>query len=154
MEMPKPTPDHERLRKLAGHWRGTEHMHPSPWDPEGGDYQALTRSRVALDGFAVIVDYEQSRDGKSTFQGHGVYTWDPHAKQVVLHWFDSMGQGVDEFRGGWQGDRLELTSKNPMGLFRMRSDLSEAGRMTSRMENSSDGQSWKTMFDGTYTREK
>lgn len=152
MEMPKPSADHERLEKLAGTWKGTETMHPSPWDPAGGEALGITRARVALNGFAVIVDYEQSREGKSTFQGHGVYTWDPQAGEVVLHWFDCMGQGTEEFRGAWDGDRLQLESRNPMGFARMSYDFSRAGRLVSRMEMSQDGQGWAALFDGSYER--
>jgi hypothetical protein len=151
--MPKPTADHRRLEKLAGIWRGSETMHPSAWDPQGGEYQAVTRSRVALEGFAVIGDYEQTRGGQVTFSGHAVYTWDVNQKQVVLYWFDSTGQGVDEFRGSWKGDRLVLECRNSMGFWRMSSDLGKPGAMTSFMEMSQDGKSWAKLFDGTYRRE-
>jgi hypothetical protein len=153
MEMPKPTAEHKKLEKLAGIWKGTETMYPSGWDPKGGEAQAVTRSRVALDGFAVIGDYEQTRGGKTTFQGHAVYTWDANAKQVVLHWFDSTGQGVDEFRGGWTGDRLVLQCENAMGFWRMSWDHSKPGVVNSCMETSKDGKAWAKLFDGKYLRE-
>jgi hypothetical protein len=152
MDMPKLTADHKRLEKLAGIWKGTETMHPSPWDRKGGQADAITKSRVALGGFAIISDYEQSRGGAVTYQGHGVYTWDAKANQVVLHWFDGMGCAVDEFRGEWKGDRLVLQCKNQMGHFRMTADYSKPGAMTSGMESSQDGKSWSKMFDGTYRR--
>lgn len=152
MEMPKPSADHRRLEILAGTWTGKETMHPSPWDPNGGEAEGTTRGRVALEGFAVVVDYEQSRGGARTFEGHGVYTWDARAKEVVLHWFDSMGQGVEEFRGGWEGDRLQLTSRNAMGFARLSYDFSESGVIGSRMEMSQDGESWSSLFDGSYAR--
>ena len=153
MEMPKPTADHKRLEKLTGIWKGTEIMSPSPWDPKGGEAQAVTKYRLALDGFAVIGDYEQTRDGKVTYQGHAVYTWDAHKKQVVLHWFDNSDQGMDEFRGEWTGDRLVLQSKNAMGHWRMTSDYSKPGTASSCMETSKDGQTWTKLFEGKYRRE-
>jgi len=153
MDMPKPTAEHKRLEKLAGIWKGTEKMHPSPWDPKGSVAQAITRSRVVVGGYAVAGDYEQRSGANVTFEGHAVYTWDPKASQVVLHWFDSMGGGVDVFRGTWQGDKLELQCQNFMGFWRMTTDLSRPGAMTSHMENSPDGKTWKPMMDGTYTRE-
>ena len=67
MEMPKPTADHKRLEKLAGIWKGTETLFPSPWDPKGGQAEGTTRGRVCLSGFAVVIDYEQSRGGKTTW---------------------------------------------------------------------------------------
>jgi Protein of unknown function (DUF1579) len=152
MEMPKPNAEHKQLERLAGIWQGTETMHPSQWDAKGGKADGTTRSRVALSGFAVLTDYEQSRGGKCTFEGHGVYTWDAHEKQVVLHWFDSMGQGAEQFRGAWQGDVLTLASKSPMGHARLTYDLSKPGVMKSAMETSQDGASWTKLFDGSYTR--
>jgi Protein of unknown function (DUF1579) len=139
MDTPKPTADHKRLEKLAGIWIGTEKMHPSPWDPKGSEAQAITRSRVVVGGYAVAGDYEQRSGANITFEGHAVYTWDPKVNQVVLHWFDSMGGGVDVFRGGWNGDKLELQCQNVMGSWRMTTDLSKPGVMTSHMGNSSDG---------------
>lgn len=152
MDMPKPTADHKRLEKLAGVWQGTETMHPSPWDPKGGVAEGETRCRVALGGFSVLADYRQTRGGQTTFEGHGVYTWDPARQQVVLYWFDSMGQGLEEFRGGWQGDVLTVASKNPMGHARMVYDFSKPGTLASYMETSQDGKTWARMFDGSYRR--
>lgn len=151
-EMPKPTPDHHRLARLAGHWKGKEIMPPSQWLPLGGTAEAETRARVALADFYVLADYEQRMGGKTTFTGHGVYTWDPQTNRVVLQWFDSMGLGREEFHGGWTGDTLTLTSEGPMGTMRMTSDYRTPGRLTTRMEMSADGTTWKVMFDGTYTR--
>jgi len=151
--MPKPTAEYERLEKLAGIWTGGETLHPSPWDPKGRVARATTRARVALAGFGVVANYEQTSDGQRSFEGHGVYTWDAKAGEVVLHWFDSMGMGVDEFRGVWEGDRLRLERRNAMELWRMSSDRSKPGRVTSRMEASQDGKSWTVMFDGSYARE-
>ena len=153
MEMPSLTADHKRLEKFAGIWKGTEKMHPSQWDPKGGEGQATTKSRVALGGYAVVGDYEQRMGGQVTFEGHAVYTWDAKAKQVVLHWFDSMGGGPDVFRGAWNGDVLQLQCQNFMGHWRTTSDLSKPGAMTTRMEMSDDGKTWKPMMDGSYRKE-
>lgn len=152
MEMPKPTAEHRRLEKLAGIWQGTETMPPSQWDPKGGKADGTTRARVALGGFAVISDYEQMRDGKRTFEGHGVATWDAKANQVVMHWFDVMNQGVEEFRGTWKGEVLTLMSKSPMGHARLTYDFAKAGVLKSSMEMSQDGKTWAKMFDGSYSR--
>ena len=118
----------------------------------GGKADGTTRSRTALSGFAIISDYEQSRGGKTSFEGHGVYTWDARANQVVMHWFDSIGQGAEEFRGTWKGDVLTLASKSPMGHARLTYDLSKTGVMSSMMETSQDGSKWTKLFDGSYTR--
>ncbi|MBL8728032.1 MAG: DUF1579 family protein [Planctomycetes bacterium] len=150
--MPKPSADHDRLGLLCGDWRGTETMHPSPWDPRGGTAEGHTRSRRALAGVAVLSDYQQRRGGVRTFEDHGVYTWDPAAREVVLHWFDGMGQGREQFRGTWHGDQLVPTSHNPQGRMRLRCDCARPGVLVSGMETSMDGRTWSKLFDGTYHR--
>ena len=155
MDMPQPTDAHRRLARLAGSWSGEERMFPSEWDPEGGVANARNSARVALGDFAVLVDYEQERDGHGVYSGHGVWTVDPQDEEneCVLFWFDSIGMGLETFRGGWDGDVLTVRSRNPMGQFRLTYDLSEAGTIRARMETSPDGGEWRPMFEGTYHRE-
>lgn len=152
MEMPKPGPSHKQLEAFAGMWKGEEKMYPSEWDPQGGTYGALMNSRVACDGFYVVGEYEQSRGAVVTFRGHSVIGIDPGTQEVVMHWFDSMGTGVNEFRGKFEGQALTMLAKNPMGQHRMTYDLREKGTMRSKMETSKDGKSWKAMFDGVYQK--
>lgn len=154
MQMPTPNDQHTRLARLAGAWQGTEKMYPSQWDPAGGEATGTTRSRVDLNGFAVIADYQQQRGGQVTFSGHGVYTIDPKTNEVVLHWFDSIGQGAEIFRGGWQGDRLTLTSRSAMGHARLSYDFGTPGQLNSAMDMSPDGKQWSRLFDGVYRAAK
>ena len=62
--------------------------HPSI---RSGAATGRVRNRLALDGFAVVQDYEQERDGGIHFRGHGVFRWDPEERSYTLHWFDSLG---------------------------------------------------------------
>lgn len=155
MEMPQPTDAHRNLTRLAGKWSGEEKMFPSQWDPEGGVAVGRTSARVALGEFAVVTDYEQERDGQTTFSGHGVWTVDPRDREneCVLYWFDSIGMGLEAYRGGWDGDVLTVRSHTPMGQARLTYDLSEPRSIRARMENSSDGENWNLMFEATYRRE-
>lgn len=150
MEMPKPSPGHERLRQLAGEWHGTETMYPSQWDPEGGEAVGRTSNRLALNGFALISDYEQERDGAVTFSGHGVYTFDPEAEVYTLHWFDCLGSPPEVFTGRFAGDVLTLAHGGTGMHVRMTSDLGTPGVMIAKMEMSPDGTEWTTLFDGRY----
>jgi hypothetical protein len=153
MDMPKPTAEHKTLERLTGTWRGTETMHPSEWNPKGSTAEGVTTSRRALGGFGVVTDYTQSIDGQVTFSGHGVYTIDPKTSDVVLYWFDSIGMGCEEFRGGWTGDTLTLLSRSPtMGHMRMTYDFQSDGTLHSSMESSPDEAVWTRMFDGVYSR--
>lgn len=154
MEMPKPGPEHEKLKLFDGTWSGEETMHPSPWDPAGGKASATLTSRVVCDGFWVAGDYEQRRGEAVTFRGHSVFGYDPNAKEVTLQWFDSLGMGPDAFRGRFQGQVLTLVCKNPMGTHRLSYDFGETGTLRSKMESSQDGKTWQPMFDGVYHRAK
>jgi len=152
MDMPKPTPAHEKLAKLIGRWSGPETMPAGPWAPGGGTALGRVENRAALDGFVVIQDYAQERDGEVIFRGHGVFGWNSGVGQYTLHWFDSMGMGMNEYHGDFEGDVLSLTSDSPMGKSRAVFDLGAAGRYTFRMELAQDGRAWTTFMEGAYTR--
>lgn len=151
MEMPKPGPGHAKMERLAGSWEGEETMHPSQWDPQGGTAVGRTMNRLALGGFALINDYEQERDGVTTFTGHGVMTFDPKQKLYALHWFDCMGSPPEVFTGGFEGDLLTLAHGGPGMHAILTYDLSKAGQMRTKMEMSRDGATWNTLFEGRYS---
>jgi hypothetical protein len=152
MQMPTPTDAHKRMARLAGDWTGPENVHPSPWDPNGFKATGHSRNRVALDGFVVLHDYEQSRDGKVLFRGHGVFSFDPKAGHYLLHWFDVMGSNPNVYTGDFQGDVLSMTSPAHGGHTRCVFDLSQPNAYTFEMAMSQDGKSWKTIMDGRYTK--
>ena len=152
MEMPKPTDEHNVFHKMAGSWTGEETMYPSPWDPAGGKAVARTSSRVGVDGFALIGDYEQERGGNVTFRGHSVVTFDKNAGEYVMYWVDSMGMPGEAFRGRLDGSSLSLVSRNAMGHAKLTYDVSTPERLGCRMETSQDGVIWQPMFDSTYVK--
>ena len=133
MGMPTAGEAHKRLEKLIGEWNGEEVMEPSQWDPKGGTAIGRITNRAALDGFNVIQDYQQERDGQVTFRGHGVFGWDMATQDYVLHWFDSMGMSPNEFRGRFEGDVLTMTSRSAMGHSRTVTDLGQDGTYSFKM---------------------
>lgn len=153
MEMPKPTEAHKQMERLAGSWSGEETMYPSQWDPTGGTATARIDSRLALDGFALIGDYEQQRGGVVTFRGHSVWTYDGQANEYLLHWFDSMGCPPNVFRGKLDGDALTVTCRDATGNWRLTYHFVGEGQLRTRMDISQDGEQWTTMFEGSYTRQ-
>jgi hypothetical protein len=154
MEMPRPTEAHRRLHALAGTWSGGEKMHPSPWDPQGGAAEGRVENRVALDGFALVQHYEQRRGGRTSFTGHGVFSWDAAAGRHQMHWWDSMGSPVNVFTGAMVGDRLVLECPQGAGASRATFDLAHAahGRYSFLMEVSPDGAQWFPFMEGNYRR--
>jgi hypothetical protein len=151
MEMPKPGDAHARLHALAGRWGGEETVHPAPWDPAGGAATAFISNRIALGGFAVVQEYEQYREGKPTFSGHGLFWWDDAANEYVMTWFDSMMGRPSDFRGAFDGDVLRLTQAMPQGGFsRCTFDCGLPGEYVFVMEVSDDGQTWTPALEGAY----
>ena len=53
------TEKHRKLEIMVGSWEGEEIIHPSPFSPEGGKAYGRSTNRLALDGLAVIHDYQQ-----------------------------------------------------------------------------------------------
>ena len=96
MQMPKPSDAHQKLSRLVGNWRGEERLYPTPWDPKGGRALARVENKAALDGFAVIQEYEQAREGTVRFRGHGVFTWDDPRQCYIMQWIDSMGMSPSD----------------------------------------------------------
>lgn len=152
MDMPRPTDAHRRLERLVGSWQGEERLFPSPWDPQGGPAVGRVENRLALDGFAVVQDYEQERHGAVTFRGHGIFRWDAGRSLYIFHWFDSMGQAPSEFHGAFDGDVLTLVSPMPQGHSRAVFDLSHEGRYHYRMDISPDAEHWHPFMEGDYVR--
>ena len=153
MEMPKVLEEHKRLKALAGNWTGEEKLHPSPWDPKGGDATSRFQARFDLEDFFLIADYVEERGGQVAYRGHGVYGYDPQQKQYTLHWFDSMGSGTPQpARGKWEGNRLSFQNTNPMGHSRYSYVFEGENRYRFSIENSQDGKAWSTMMEGMFTR--
>jgi hypothetical protein len=153
MEMPKPGDAHEKLGALVGEWAGDETLHPSPWDPVGGGAQAQVTNRWVADGFAVVQEYEQRRNGRVTFRGHGVFWFDPGRGEYVMHWWDSMGGTAGEYRGRFDGDVLMLSAPMPQGGHSRTSwTLTGPDAHTFLMEVSPDGEVWQPAMEGRYRR--
>ncbi len=153
MEMPTVNENHHKLEALAGTWTGDETIHPSPWNPNGGPAVGAFENRLDLDGFFLINDYVETRDGQVTYRGHGVYGWDDKESCYTMYWFDSMGGGgyAIPARGTWEGDTLTFEHKTPLSYVRYIYKVGD-GVFDFRIDNSKDGVEWTTFMDGHYVR--
>lgn len=152
-EMPKPTPEHARLAAMAGSWTSVETIHPGPWDPVGGTRTGRCEARVAMGGFFVVSDYEQTKDGRVSYRGHGVYGYDVKSKRWSMHWFDDMG-GIPAqvVWGTWDGDTLVYEMSGPNGHHRYTYRLVRDGEYVFSILTSQDGKAWTTFMEGRFTR--
>lgn len=150
MEMPQLTDAHRQLEQFVGRWAGEEKIYPSPFDPQGGTVLARVENRLALNGFAVVQDYEQEKNGQIVFRGHGVFRWEAMQQCYEMHWFDSMGFAPSVFRGNWAGEVLTVTNQSPQGHSRATFDFGPKGRYKFLMEVSQDGKQWFPFMEGQY----
>lgn len=90
LDAPSPLEEHRRLAVFAGEWSGEEVVHPSRWTA-GGPATSHVSARVALNGFYLIQDSVQTREGKESFATHGVFTYDREERTYKLFWHDSLG---------------------------------------------------------------
>ena len=152
MVMPHLTPEHEALAMFVGSWQGAERIHPSAFDPVGGEAIGRVQNRLALDGFAVIQDYEQERHGSINFRGHAIFRWDSAERLYVLHWFDSFGGSPAEYRGHLEGRVLTFVGPTSGGHARAIFDFTARDTYRYSLSISPDGQEWSVFTDGQYAR--
>lgn len=148
MQMPRPGPQHDNLKKLSGRWAGPEQMMPSPWSPQQQERHGRIDARV-FEGMFVVSDYEQRAGDQVTFRGHGVYSFDPQAEEYVMYWFDSMGGAGGIARGHMEGNQLTFHNTSPMGHHRYRYTF-EPQLTTFEMAMSQDGEQWNVLMVGRY----
>ncbi|MGY3486329.1 hypothetical protein ACVW1C_004212 [Bradyrhizobium sp. USDA 4011] len=90
LDAPTPLDEHRKLAVFAGEWNGDEMVYPSRWTA-GGPATSHVVARIALNGFYLIQDCVQTRDGKESFATHGVFTYDREDRAYRLFWHDSLG---------------------------------------------------------------
>jgi hypothetical protein len=151
--MPKPNENHRRLLALAGEWVGDEKLSLSPWGP-GGAAVGRTTSRPALDGFFLLQDYVEEKDGRTVFRGHGIFGWDDRQHCYVWYWFDSMGMAPPApARGAWEGDTLTFTNEGGGQTNRYVFRFAGKDHYALLIESSRDGgATWQTLIEGDYRR--
>jgi hypothetical protein len=148
--MPEPTEHHRKLSALAGSWGGPEKLYPSPWGP-GGEATGRMSARLAVDGFFLLQDYEEERDGRVVFRGHAVMGYDAREESYLWYWFDSVGAPPPApSRGKWEGDTLTFSSESPGQRYTYR--FESETRYSFRIEASRHGASWQPVMEASYVR--
>jgi hypothetical protein len=153
--MPQVTGEHTKLAALAGSWRGNETLFPSPWDSKGGVAEGRMESHIGLDGFFLITQYEEVRDGQIAYRGHGVYGWDADRRKYTMYWFDSMGGHAPSgpALGTWEGNTLVFDMRSSHGHSRYTYTIGGPASYTFCIQTSQDGDAWTTFMEGHYTKQ-
>jgi hypothetical protein len=151
---PKPLEEHRRLAAFAGEWTGEETVFPSRW-VAGGQAVSRVSARMDLNGFYLIQDTHQSRDGKESFATHGVFTFDREDKLYKLFWHDSLGYFAQSpASGAWKDKALTLIRGSLRGNARHVYEMVDADTYTMKIQFSPDAEGWADVLTGTYRRVK
>jgi hypothetical protein len=147
-----PLPEHARLAAFAGEWNGEEVVFPSRWT-EGGTATSRVVARMDLNGFYLIQDSVQTRDGKQSFATHGIFTFDREDRTYKLFWYDSLGYTPPSpASGGWVGKTLTLVRGSLRGNARHVYEIIDEDSYSLKIQFSPDAEGWADVLTGVYRR--
>jgi hypothetical protein len=147
-----PLPEHARLAAFAGEWNGEEVVFPSRWT-EGGTATSHVVARMDLNGFYLIQDSVQTRDGKQSFATHGIFTFDREDRTYKLFWYDSLGYTPPSpASGGWVGKTLTLVRGSLRGNARHVYEIIDEDSYSLKIQFSPDAEGWADVLTGVYRR--
>lgn len=147
-----PLAEHTRLAAFAGEWNGEEMVFPSRWTA-GGPATSHTVARMDLNGFYLIQDSVQTRDGKPIFATHGLFTYDREDRTYKLFWYDSLGYTPPSpASGGWIGKTLTLVRGSLRGNARHVYDIIDDNSYSLKIQFSPDAEGWADVLTGVYRR--
>ena len=147
-----PLPEHARLAAFAGEWDGEEMVFPSRWTA-GGPATSRTVARMDLNGFYLIQDSVQMRDGKQLFATHGLFTYDRDDRTYKLFWYDSLGYTPPSpASGGWVGQTLTLVRGSLRGNARHVYEIINENSYSLKIQFSPDAEGWADVLTGVYRR--
>ncbi|QOZ06415.1 DUF1579 family protein [Bradyrhizobium sp. CCBAU 51765] len=147
-----PLPEHARLAAFAGEWNGEEVVFPSRWT-EGGPATSRVAARMDLNGFYLIQDSAQMRDGKQVFATHGIFTYDRDDRTYKLFWYDSLGYTPPSpASGGWVGKTLTLVRGSLRGNARHVYEIIDDDSYSLKIQFSPDAEGWADVLTGVYRR--
>ncbi|MHB0772185.1 DUF1579 domain-containing protein [Bradyrhizobium sp. 5.13L] len=147
-----PLPEHARLAAFAGEWNGEEVVFPSRW-MEGGPATSRVVARMDLNGFYLIQDSVQMRDGKQAFATHGIFTYDRDDRTYKLFWYDSLGYTPPSpASGGWVGKTLTLVRGSLRGNARHVYEIIDDNSYSLKIQFSPDAEGWADVLTGVYRR--
>ena len=149
---PTPLPEHQKLAVFAGEWAGEEMVNPSRWN-EGGPATSHVLARIDLNGFYLIQDSRQMRDGKESFATHALFTYDREERTYKLFWHDSLGYyPPSPASGGWAGASLTLVRGSLRGNARHVYEVVDDNTYNMKIQFSPDAEGWTDVLTGVYRR--
>ena len=149
---PTPLEEHRKLRVFAGEWAGEEMVYPSRW-ASGGPATSQVAARIDLNGFYLIQDSRQMRDGRETFATHAVFTYDHDDRLYKLFWHDSLGYfAPSPASGAWSDNALVLVRGSLRGNARHVYEVVDDDTYKLKIQFSPDAEGWADVLTGVYRR--
>ena len=110
-------------------------------------------ARMDLNGFYLIQDSVQVRDGKESFATHGVFTYDREDRTYKLFWHDSLGYySPAPASGGWAAKSLILVRGSLRGNARHVYEIVDDNTYNMKIQFSPDAEGWNDVLTGVYRR--
>jgi len=118
MEIPKPAPELDQLKLMAGDWICDGTMPAGAMGPGSPAQKIKSTMKVkkSMDGFWYTMDYEEkkSKDHPVAIKAHGPMGYDPAQKKFIMFGVDNMGGYMTETSPGWEGDKMVMTGDGTM----------------------------------------
>jgi hypothetical protein len=149
-EMPKPSPEHQRLGAFVGNWTFEGDLKPGSMGP-GGKMTSTDRIEWAPGNFFVQRSY-QGKSPNGEMQGLEILAYDGAKNLYTFNAFDSLGNMASGTMTV-KGNTWTTTGTMTMAAVTVRDRCSlefEAGgsALTMKCEISTDGRTWTPTFDG------
>ena len=109
-EMPKPSPEAQKLYSMVGMWSATVKTEPGPWSPKGGSDKGSMTVTKSPGGFGIEQNFK-SNGSFGPFTGHGTLWWDKDAGSYKDLWCDSMA-GCTISTSKMEGDKKWTVEMN------------------------------------------
>jgi len=156
--LPKPGPEHEALKQLAGEWNAVI----KTTTPDGqvaesaGEYSA----KLDVGGLFLITEFKGKLIGLD-FHGRGINGYDPFQKKYTGVWVDSMSPSIYKVEGEFDkagklfSEKMEGHAPDGTQLkFRMTTQIKDKNTLLQKMYmTGADGKEMLGM-ETTYTRKK
>jgi len=153
--MPKPGPEHQRLKYFTGQWKHEGDMKPGPFGP-GGKFSSTEDAKMLGDYYVVMNSKGTMPMGPVSEVA--IIGYDPKQKAYTYDAFNTMGQH-DHSTGQVSGDTWIWTSEEEMGGKMMKGKfiIKEVSptSYTYRFDMSTDdGNTWTSLVEGKATKLK
>jgi Protein of unknown function (DUF1579) len=151
--MPKPGPEHERLKKLEGTWDATVKT-------EQGESKGTMIYKMDLGGLWLVSDFKGEFGGQK-FMGKGFDGYDPIKKKYVGVWVDSMSVAPMSGEGTFDKEGKVLTQimegpgmDGKMTKFKSVIEIKDPDTMVFTMSSADPQGKDQSMLTITYKRKK